>query len=225
VSVSPPPGIRTRGDEPTGALLVLIRHGEAQCNARGAAGGPVGDGGLTERGRDQAAALRERLLVSREFDDAVALYTSTLPRAIQTAAIIAPGLPAGLVAVQEEDLCELQPGEADGMTWDELVEAFGSPNWDVDPDAPFAPGGESWTAFYERSERVITEIARRHYGERVVLVVHGGIIENAMKMLEHKAPALRLRLRTENCSMTEIEFDGERRRLLRYNDRVPLAAR
>jgi broad specificity phosphatase PhoE len=58
-----------------------------------------------------------------------------------------------------------------------------------------------------------------------VLVVHGGIIENAMKMLEHKAPALRLRLRTENCSMTEIEFDGERRRLLRYNDRVPLAAR
>jgi probable phosphoglycerate mutase len=217
--------VRTRGDEPTGARLVLIRHGEALCNARGAAGGPLGDGGLTELGRAQAAALRDRLVSSRELHDAVAFYSSTLPRAIETAAIIAPGLPAGLVAVEESDLCELQPGEADGMTWDEMDEAFGAPDWDVDPDAPFAPGGESWISFYERSVRALTEIERRHYGQRVVLVVHGGIIENAMKMLLHEKPSTRLRLRTENCSMTEIESDGERRRLLSYNDRVPLAAR
>ena len=37
-------------------------------------------------------------------------------------------------------------------------------------------------------------------------------------------PARRLELRPENCSMTEIEFDGERRRLLRYNDLAPLPA-
>jgi broad specificity phosphatase PhoE len=72
---------------------------------------------------------------------------------------------------------------------------------------------------------VLTTIEQRHHGQRVILVVHGGIIENAMKMLAHLAPAKRLGLLTENCSMTEIEFDGERRRLLRYNDRVPLAAR
>jgi probable phosphoglycerate mutase len=222
---SPPPGVRTRGDEPTGARLVLIRHGEAECNARGAAGGPLGDGGLTERGRSQSAALRDRLVNSRELDDAVALYTSTLPRSIETAAIIAPGLRPGLVAVEEIELCELQPGEADAMTWGEMYEAFGAPDWDVDPEAPFAPGGESWTGFYERSQRILTELERRHYGQRVVLVVHGGIIENAMKMFLHEKPSTRLRLRTENCSMSEIEFDGERRRLLSYNDRVPLAAR
>jgi probable phosphoglycerate mutase len=203
---------------------VLIRHGEAQCNARGAAGGPIGDGGLTERGRAQAAALRDRLVRTEELRDAVALYASTLPRSIETARILQPGLP-GLEVVEEPDLCELQPGEADGMTWDELFAAFGSPNWDVDPGAPFAPGGESWLGFYERSERVLNELERRHYGQRVVLVVHGGIIENAMKMFLHEVPATRLRLRTENCAMTEIEFDGERRRLLSYNDRVPLAAK
>jgi hypothetical protein len=33
--MSPPEGFRTRGREPTGTRLVLIRHGEAYCNARG----------------------------------------------------------------------------------------------------------------------------------------------------------------------------------------------
>ena len=45
-----------------------------------------------------------------------------------------------------------------------------------------------------------------------------------MKIVNRREASVRLRLLTENCSMTEIEFDGERRRLLRYNDRAPLAA-
>jgi len=222
---SPPPGFRTRGDEPRGARLVLIRHGEAYCNARGVVGGPVGCGGLTERGRAQAAALSERLSMSREFDDAVALYTSVLPRSIETAQLIAEGLPEGLAAIEDCDLCELHPGESDGMTWDEMVAAFGGPNWDEDPDEPFSPGGESWLGFYERCRRVLLSIAERHYGQRVILVVHGGVIEQAMKLVLFAEPQARLRLRTENCSMNEFEFDGTQRRLLRYNDLAPLAAK
>ena len=200
---SPPPGFRTRGDAPRGARLVLIRHGEAYCNARGVVGGPVGCGGLTERGRAQAAALSERLSMSREFDDAVALYTSVLPRSIETAQLIAEGLPEGLAAIEDCDLCELHPGESDGMTWDEMVAAFGGPNWDEDPDEPFSPGGESWLGFYERCRRVLLNIAELHYGQRVILVVHGGVIEQAMKLVLFAEPQARLRLRTENCSMNE----------------------
>ena len=55
--------------------------------------------------------------------------------------------------------------------------------------------------------------------------MHGGVIEQAVKMVKGASPETRLGLRTENCSMTEVEFDGERRRLLRYNDLAPLAAR
>ena len=224
-ALSPPEGFRTRGDPPTGTRLVLIRHGEAYCNARGVVGGPLGCGGLTELGRAQAVALCERLTMSREFDDAVALYTSVLPRSIETANIIAPGLPRQLVAVQDCELCELHPGEADGMTWAQMVEAFGGPDWDDSPDTPFAPGGESWTGFYERCRRALSAIAARHPGQRVILVVHGGVIEQAMKLVEGAEPSRRLGLRTENCSMTEIEFGGTRHRLLRYNDLAPLAAR
>ena len=220
----PPEGFRTRGNEPTGTRLVLIRHGEAYCNALGLVGGPIGCGGLTDLGERQAQELGGRLRRTREFDDATALYTSVLPRAIQTARIIAPGLPAHLRAVQDCELCELHPGEADGLTWDEMVARFGGPDWDESPGEPFSPGGESWLDFYERCERALLDIVARHPGERVILVVHGGVIEQAMKMLAHEAPNVRLRLRTENCSMTEIEFDGAQRRLLRYNDVAPLSA-
>jgi probable phosphoglycerate mutase len=223
--MSPPEGFRTRGSEPKGTRLVLIRHGEANCNARGVVGGPLGCGGLTERGREQAQALAERLTKSREFEDAVALYTSVLPRSVQTAEILAPGLPSNLVAVQDCELCELHPGASDGMTWQEMIDAFGGPDWDQRPDEPFAPGGESWTGFYERCRAAITRIVDKHPGQLVILVVHGGVIEQAMKMCEFAEPHIRLGLRTENCSMTEFEFDGPRRRLLRYNDLAPLAAR
>jgi len=223
VSVDAPPGFRTRGDQPTGTRLLLIRHGEAYCNARGVVGGPLGCGGLTELGRRQVEALGERLAYSGELREATALYTSVLPRAIQTAALLARGLP-DLTPVEDCDLCELHPGEADGLTWQELVERFGAPDWDKDPDQPLAPHAESWTQFYDRCVRALTRIVACHEGELVVLVVHGGVIEQAMKLVEGRAPGDRMRLNTENASMTEIEFKARRRRLLRYNDRAPLAA-
>lgn len=222
-SLEPPEGFRTIGAKPTGTRLVLIRHGEAYCNARGVVGGPLGCGGLTELGQRQSRALAARLVFSEELKNASALYTSLLPRSIETAALLAPGL-FGLVAVEDCDLCELHPGEADGLTWQEVIDRFGVPDWDIDPSQPVAPGGESWTGFYERCVRAFRRVAETHQGEQVVLVVHGGVIEQAMKMVQSSAAGVRLRLRTENCSMTEIEFDDRGLRLLRYNDRAPLAA-
>ena len=213
-----------RGATPAGTRVVFIRHGEAHCNARGIVGGPLGCGGLTARGQAQARSLRDRLVRTRELGDVAALYTSVLPRAIETAEMLRPGLPLDLSFERDCRLCELHPGQADGMTWSEMAERFGSPDWDRNPGAPYSPGGESWLDFYARCEEVLDQLVARHPGQRIVLVVHGGVIEQAMKMLAHESPAVRLQLRTENCSMTEIEFDDVRRRLLRYNDLAPLAA-
>ncbi len=220
--IEPPEGFRTSGVEPTGTRLLLIRHGEAHCNVQGVMGGPKGCGGLTEHGREQARALRDRLVHSRELAKASAIYTSILPRSIETAEIIAPGL-ADVMPVQDCDLCELHAGEADGLTWDEVIERYGLPDWDVDPTLVLAPGGESWLDFYERCRVAFERLVTRHEGELVVLVVHGGVVEQAMKIMQGLAPKARMRLRTENCSMTEIEFSERAMRLLRYNDRAPLA--
>jgi probable phosphoglycerate mutase len=220
MAIEPPQGFRTSGDEPRGTRLVLVRHGEAHCNVAGIVGGPRGCTGLTDLGREQAAALAERLARTHEFDGAVALYSSVLERAKETAAIVSRSLT--LTEVGEDcDLCELHPGLADAMEWDEMIAAFGGPDWDRDPNEPFAPEGESWTGFYERCVAAFVRLSETHPEGQVLLFVHGGVIEQAMKLAMGAPAAARLRLRTEHCSLTEIEIDAGQVRLLRYNDRAP----
>ena len=110
-------------------------------------GGHEGCSGLTDRGVLQAKALYERLARTGEVAGATALLTSVLPRAIQTAEIIAPAL-GGLTAEQQCELCEIHPGEADGLPWEEFSaryrpEGLASGN----PYTAMAPGGESWAGF------------------------------------------------------------------------------
>jgi 2,3-bisphosphoglycerate-dependent phosphoglycerate mutase len=223
-SLLPPEGFRTRGPKPTGTRLLLIRHGEAVCNAEGIVGGPKGCGGLTELGRAQAFALAARLAHSGELASASQLYCSVLPRAIETAAIVAPHVGSGMTAIEDCALCELHPGEGDGLAWDEFVARFGAPDWDENPGTPLAPGGESWSGFAHRCWDAFAELTARHEGELVVVVAHGGVVEQLLKLVYGRDAGARLRLRTENCSMTEAEFRKGAWHLLRYNDRAPLAA-
>lgn len=222
MAIEPPRGFRTSGDEPHATRLVLVRHGEAECNVAGIVGGPRGCTGLTDLGRAQAEALAERLERTREFNDAVGAYCSVLARAKETASIVTRSLPA-LVVREDCDLCELHPGRADAMGWDEMVATFGGPDWDEDPTEPFAPEGESWTSFYDRCVAAFFRLSATHREGQVLLFVHGGVIEQAVKLATGAPSAARLRLRTEHCSLTEIEIDRGEVRLLRYNDRAPRA--
>jgi broad specificity phosphatase PhoE len=70
--------------------LYLIRHGEAVANVEPIIGGMRGDAGLTDRGREQAHLLEQRL--GREKLRADQLYASTLPRAWETAGFVARAL-------------------------------------------------------------------------------------------------------------------------------------
>jgi 2,3-bisphosphoglycerate-dependent phosphoglycerate mutase len=218
----PPEGFRQRGPIPTGTRLVLIRHGECVANEKGLAGGPLGDGGLTDLGRSQAEALARRLSVTAELRSATAFYTSTLPRAVETGDIVFAAINPGLVPLRDEDLGELRVGDADGLTWTEIEERFELPNWDVDPSQRNVPGGESLLDFFARAVAVIDKIVASHPRELVVIVSHGGFIEQAMKIYQGLDGSVRLRPRIEHCSMTEIEFHDGAKRLLRYNDVSPI---
>ncbi len=224
VELLPPEGFRQRGPLPTGTRLLMIRHGECVANLKGLAGGPLGDGGLTDHGRAQARALAHRLAITQELASAVALYTSTLPRAVETGEIVFPAINEELTPTALEDLGELRVGEADGLTWGDIAARFPLPNWDVDPTQVNVPGGESLVGFYERCVAAIARLVARHPKELIVLVVHGGFIEQALKLYLGVGAATRLRPRIEHCSMTEIEFgfEGDRQRLLRYNDLSPI---
>ena len=206
--------------------IVLIRHGEAECNVNRIVGGLQGCSGLTDLGRRQVAALADRLYESGELRQATALYSSVLPRAVETAErlrpVVGPG-PKALGSVRQRcDLCELHPGEADGLAWEDVVATFGVPDWDRDPSQPIAPGGESWSRFVLRASQAVHDVVGSHPGELVVAAVHAGVIEATMIAFLGVPPETYRRgwLRVVHASMTEWEWvpGDDRFILLRFND-------
>ena len=218
-----PAGMRLLRDTPTGSTrVVLVRHGEARCMAEGVVGGRRGCSGLTDLGRLQAQALQARLARTGELGGAVALYASVLARAVETAQVVAPAVGDGSGPVTECGLCELHPGEADGMTWDAFRARYGEPDFDVDPDRVVAPGGESWRSFVPRAAAAVRSVAERHEGGLVVVVCHAGVVESTMLSFLPIAGVRRLGLPTEHTSLTEWERVEDGWRLVRYNDAAHL---
>ena len=218
--------LRVFPPDPGATRVVLVRHGEAECNLNRVVGGVKGCTGLTALGRRQVAALADRLYESGELRGASTLYSSVLPRAVETAeqlrAVVGPG-PAALGPVVERcDLCELHPGESDGMSWDDVVEVLGVPDWDRDPGVPIAPGGESWSGFIVRAADAVGDLARRHPGEMIVAAVHAGVIEACMISFLGVSSEVYRRgwVHIVHASMTEFAWvPGEDRWILmRFND-------
>lgn len=219
--------------ETTGAptRLVLIRHGESRSTVDRVVGGHEGCTGLSERGVEQAEALRKRLDRTAELKDCSALLTSVLPRAIETASIIAPAI-GGLVAAEHCDLCEIHPGDADGMTWAEFEEryrkvGFGSRS----PYAMHAEGSESWAVFFARVGAAFGRVIADHLGQTVAIVVHGGVIEASLAVFGNMPLRRGFDVSIANTSLTEwvrpaephVGPEGERWKLVRFNDAAHLA--
>ena len=217
---------------PGSTRIVLIRHGQAECNINRVVGGIKGCTGLSPMGRRQVADLADRLYESGELRSATTLYSSVLPRAVETAERLRPVVGSGPSAlgpvVQECELCELHPGESDGMSWDEVVDKLGVPDWDRDPSVPIAPGGESWSSFIVRASDAVRALARRHPGELVVAAVHAGVIEATMISFLGVPPETYRRgwVHIAHASITEWAWvpDEDRWILFRFNDSCGIAS-
>jgi len=199
--------------------LILIRHGEAHAGLHGVVAGPRGCTGLTAHGRRQAEALRDHMLGSAHLQADV-LMASMLPRAIETAQIIAPGLGFDSFA-QDCDLCEVHTGEADGLDWSDYTARFGSLDMLAEPDRVFAPGGESWNSFHDRVHRTLERLARDHAGQRVVAVCHAGVIMASVRAIfDIPRPGTGARLQPANTGLTEWEYEPalDRWTLHTFND-------
>lgn len=212
-----------RNDELTGTRLAVIRHGEAACNAEGYIGGHRSCRGLTALGVAQATALGRRLAATGELDEAAGLFTSVLPRAVQTGAIVAEALGRDVTDARCS-LCERHPGEADGLTWEEYEARYATVSFPgVGDDVPFSPGGESWSQFVGRAGGALFDLARRHAGRLVVVVAHGGIVDASLiRFLGLAAHGAGIRFHAENASITEWLHTGACWQLRRYNDAAHL---
>lgn len=215
---------------PAPTRLVLIRHGESQVTVDGVVGGPKTCSGLSPVGVRQAEALRDRLARTAELRADV-LLSSTMPRARQTAEIIAPAL--GALEIEEvEDLEERRPGECDGMTWEAYRDAYRPEGWTFSVYEPLSPGGESFAQFQVRAATTLHQVARSLAGRTIVVACHGGIIEASMVAFLGIPPAVGSgAMHQPNTSITEWSLDpaaaGGRGvlpwKLARYNDAAHLA--
>ena len=152
--------------------VYLIRHGATEANrarpyrlqGRGT------DLPLDALGRAQAERTAGALVTAGVR--LVAVYSSPLSRALETARVVAE--PHGLVPQAVEGLTEADVGRWEGLTWDdvqsrepELFERFHG-----DPGRVPYPDGESFADVADRVSPVMAGLASEHPGESIAVVAH-----------------------------------------------------
>jgi probable phosphoglycerate mutase len=228
VTVTPPPTDTVASDgasdgaEPEPAAhakptrLVLVRH------AVTAQTGPLLSGrtpgiDLSDRGREQAKALGERLA---ELPVAV-VYASPIERTSQTAAA---------VAEHHELTVQSLPGvlEADYGEWTggKIADLAKTDLWKTVQRAPSRarfPGGESLAEMQTRMVSALEEVVARHPGELVVVVSHADPIKAAIAHYTGLHLDLFQRIVVSPASVTVFELTEHGAALVKCNDTGSLA--
>jgi len=165
--------------------LVLLRHGSTRWNAErrylGYTDMPLLPGSL-----EQLKGLAEQPNLHEDF---WRVYSSDLIRCKETLACVVPKWKD--TAVYDKRLREMNFGDWEGLTYEDLKENRTYRDWLDDPGAVTPPNGESWEQFEGRVNSFLLTLtqaveldftARRDKGEedpgpkRILIVTHGGVI-------------------------------------------------
>ncbi|WLF78856.1 Fructose-2,6-bisphosphatase [Lodderomyces elongisporus] len=147
----------------------LSRHGESEFNLTGQIGG---DANLSERGWKYAKKLPELVLKSLGEDlqhTNLTVWTSTLKRTQQTASFLP------YKKLQWKALDELDAGECDGMTYEE-IEVNYPEDFKARDDDKYEyryRGGESYRDIVIRLEPIIMELERQ---ENILIITHQAVL-------------------------------------------------
>ena len=148
----------------------LLRHGMTACNAEGRYQGRL-DVPLSPEGA--------KALCAADFAPET-VYVSPLRRAVQTARILFPT--AALVTVG--DLAEMDFGDFDGRTADEMAEDPAYRAWVEQGCSTRCPNGETLSEFCTRSCRAFAALMEQAVAqgrEQLVIVAHGGTVRALME--------------------------------------------
>jgi broad specificity phosphatase PhoE len=200
-------------------LLYLARHAQTASSAVDSFNGR-GELALTERGREQARALGERLKRVRF----VAVVRSPLGRTKETADLVAPGLPQVVL----EGLTEIDYGEWEGLS---PAEARARDprlydKWVDDPTRVAPPGGETAAQVAERALAALRQIQERYEpaGGPVLGVSHKATLRILGAALTDAPVRLyRRRWPQDECALDLVELRAGKEPYLRlWNDTAHL---
>ena len=146
--------------------IVLVRHG---LPLRVELETGIADPELAAEGHEQAAKMAAYLGV----EDVEAVYVSPLRRAIETAHPLCKVL--GLEAVVSEGVAEFDRNSREYVPVEEL-RATNDPRWEKLLRGEWDGVDEDPSIFKARVVATVEDMIARHPGGRVVVVCHGGVI-------------------------------------------------
>ncbi len=194
---------KLRGGNGMRGTALLMRHGETAWNREGRVMGrnPIE---LDEQGRAQvAASIPFARLMKPEL-----IVTSPLPRARQSAEIIAAGV-GGVPVAEDPQLSEVLYGRWEGMVYDDLVEDPEYLNYREHPlDAP-TPGGETITQVQSRGVEAVRRALADNNGRRILFVSHGDIIRTVLCHFMRLELAHFRRIRVDNAAFSGFQLMGD----------------
>lgn len=195
--------------------VYLVRHGESEAAAEDRFAGEI-DVPLSERGREQASRLGERL----SGQPIAAVYASPLSRTMETARAIAA--PHGIEVTPRPELREISHGHWEGLPNPEVAARFPGEyaRWESDPYS-FAPdGGETGVAVTARALPALLGIVAAHAGKHVVVASHKATIRLLLCALLGLDPRrYRDRLDQSSGAVNVLDFrGGGETRLMLFND-------
>lgn len=170
------------------AILVLMRHGESEWNAKNLFTG-FRDVDLSAKGRAEAVAAGQELKAKGIHFDVV--FTSTLKRAIDTTEIALTEAGQGDLIpsiIKHDDLRERDYGDLTGLNKDEMREKFGAEQvhiWRRSYDVP-PPGGESLEMVVENRVRPYYEAHIKpllDQGKNILMGAHGNTLRAMLIIL------------------------------------------
>jgi probable phosphoglycerate mutase len=192
------------------AVLLLIRHALTDATGKRLYGRTPGFH-LSERGREQAARLAQRL---RDVPLA-ALFSSPLERCVETAGAVAEG--RGLDVTTLPDLTEVDAGRLTGRTFAALRRSAHWRRVHEDSAVRF-PDGESLEEVQHRVVAALERIAAGHRRDVVAVFSHGDPIKVAMAHFAGVHLDLFRRLEVGAASVSAVQVGNGPPHVVRVND-------
>lgn len=193
--------------------VLLVRHGVTEANRGGVLAGWSPGVHLADKGREQAAALAERLAPV----PVAAIVTSPLERCVETATAIAAG--RDLAVQTDDDLGECRYGDWTGQ---ELKKLAKDPLWKVvqaHPSAAVFPGGEALRDTQTRAVDSVRRInARLGPDATWIAVSHGDVIKAILADALGLHLDLFQRIQVDPCSLSVVRYTTLRPFVVRMND-------
>ncbi len=163
------------------------------------------DIGLSAEGRAQSARLRDAL--TGRFDIAE-IMASPLPRAVETAEILATTF--GLGVVRDPRLIDFDAGRWEGQSHQEIAGSNEYRRFIDDPVSESIPGGERISDVRDRVVAAVSQaLADNELGANIMLVSHAGPLRVLLAHYLGMNLTHYHRLRLSPSSLSILRFDSE----------------